>query len=66
MTNLLSHIMRFSYLSIATAQKICEPTWLAVGVQVKVTKYNVLEFWVILLLITIGNDKVEISLIVTP
>ncbi len=32
------------YLSIATAQRICEPTSLTVGVHVKVTEYNVLVF----------------------
>lgn len=66
MTNLLSSIIIFFYLSNATAHKICEPTWLAVGVHVKVTEYNVVEFWVILLFVTIGNDRVAISWIVTP
>jgi energy-converting hydrogenase Eha subunit C len=54
------------YLSIATAQRICEPISAAVGVHVKVTEYSVLVFWVRLLLITIGNDRVAISWIVTP
>ena len=54
------------YLSTATAQRICEPTWSAVGVHVKETEYNVLVFWVTFVLKTIGNESVAISLIITP
>lgn len=56
---------KFSYLSMATAHNICEPISFPLGVHDKVTEYNVLVFWIRLLLITIGNERVAMSWIIT-
>ncbi len=55
-------------LSTATAQKTCEPTWLAVGTHVISIDHNdvLVTLWTSALLITIGKDKVAMSLIFRP
>lgn len=52
-------------LSDATAQKTCEPIWLAVGVHVNVIDHNdvLVTFCTSALLVRIGNDSVAISVI---
>jgi hypothetical protein len=51
-----------TYLSTATAQRICDPTAEAVGVHVKLIDHNVVVFRTIGVLMTIGNERVAISI----
>ena len=58
-------VLCWTYLSIATAQRICDPTEDAVGVHFKVIDHVVVVLRTIGVLTTIGNESVAISLMVT-